>query len=167
MLAMSACNRPGSMALRTALVSSVAFAFMVGLLDPADAAIRSRVRAADTVKKPNPEKNGFGEASKGVLQIVVSIGSQRVTLFSNGVRVAQGPVSTGTPGHPTPMGVFSVIQKDRYHHSTLYGNAPMYYMQRIAWSGSALHQGALPGHAASHGCIRLSQGFASALSATT
>jgi len=155
------------MALRTALVSSVAFAFMVGLVYPADAAIRSRVRAADTAKKPNPEKDGFGEASKGVLQIVVSIGSQRVTLFSNGVRVAQGPVSTGTPGHPTPMGVFSIIQKDRYHHSNLYGNAPMYYMQRITWSGSAMHEGVLPGHAASHGCIRLSHGFAAALWPTT
>jgi hypothetical protein len=164
---MSACNRPGSMALRTALVSSVAFVLMVGLLDPADAAIRSRVRAADTAKKPNPEKVGFEAAKGGVLQIVVSIGGQHVTLYSNGVRVAQGPVSTGTPGHPTPMGVFSIIQKDRWHHSNLYGNAPMYYMQRITWSGSAMHQGVLPGHAASHGCIRLSQGFAAALWPTT
>jgi hypothetical protein len=164
---MSGCNRPGRLALRTALVSSAAFAFVVGITDPADAAIRSRVRAADTVKKHNPEKDGFGEASKGVLQIVVSIGSQHVTLYSNGARVAQGPVSTGTPGHPTPMGVFSIIQKDRYHHSNLYGNAPMYYMQRITWSGSAMHEGVLPGHAASHGCIRLSHGFAAALWPTT
>jgi hypothetical protein len=164
---MSACNRPGIWVLRTALVSSVAFGFVVALADPAGAAIRSRVRAADTAKKPNPEKVGFGEASKGVLQIVVSIGSQHVTLYSNGTRVAQGPVSTGTPGHPTPMGVFSVIQKDRYHHSNLYGNAPMYYMQRITWSGVAMHQGVLPGHAASHGCIRLSHGFAASLWPTT
>ena len=163
---MSGSNRRGSLALRTALVSSAVFAFMVGITDPADAAIRSRVRA-DTAKKPNPEKDAFAEASKGVLQIVVSIGSQRVTLYSNGTRVAQGPVSTGTPGHPTPMGVFSIIQKDRYHHSNLYGNAPMYYMQRITWSGVAMHEGALPGRAASHGCIRLSHGFAAALWPTT
>jgi hypothetical protein len=58
-----------------------------------------------------------------------------VTLFSNGVRVAQGPVSTGVPGHPTPMGVFSVIEKDRYHNSNIYSGAPMPYMQRITWSG--------------------------------
>jgi hypothetical protein len=162
---MSARDRSGSMALRTALVSGVALAFLFGLAKPADAAV-FRARAA-AVKKPNPEKDGFGEATKGVLQLVVSIGSQRVTLFSNGVRVAQGPVSTGTPGHPTPMGVFSIIQKDRYHHSNLYGNAPMYYMQRITWSGVAMHQGVLPGHAASHGCIRLSHGFAAALWPTT
>ena len=165
---MSACNRPGNLALKMALISSVAFAFVVAMADPADAAIRSRVRSAgDTAKRPNPERDGFQAAKGGVLQLVVSIGTQRVTLFSDGVRVAQGPVSTGTPGHPTPMGVFSVIQKDRYHHSNLYGNAPMYYMQRITWSGSAMHEGALPGRPASHGCIRLSHGFAAALWPTT
>jgi hypothetical protein len=162
---MSARDRSGNRALRTALVSSVALAFLFGLAEPADAVFRARAAAA--VKKPNPEKDGFGEATKGVLQLVVSIGSQRVTLFSNGVRVAQGPVSTGTPGHPTPMGVFSIIQKDRYHHSNLYGNAPMYYMQRITWSGVAMHEGVLPGGPASHGCIRLSHGFAAALWPTT
>jgi hypothetical protein len=162
---MSACNRARRTALYTALVSSVALAFLIGLAEPADAAFRTR--GAATAKKANPEREGFGEASKGVLQIVVSIGTQRVTLFSNGVRVAQGGVSTGTASHPTPMGVFSVIQKDRYHRSNLYGNAPMFYMQRITWSGVAMHQGVLPGHAASHGCIRLSQGFAAALWPTT
>jgi hypothetical protein len=97
---------------------------------------------------------------KGPLQLVVSINTQKVTLFSNGVRVAQGPVSTGVPGHPTPMGVFSVIEKDRYHNSNIYSGAPMPYMQRITWSGVALHEGVLPGHPASHGCIRMSHDFA-------
>jgi hypothetical protein len=104
---------------------------------------------------------------KGTLQIVVSIGQQRVTLYSNGARVAQSAVSTGVPGRPTPMGVFSVIQKDRYHHSNLYSNAPMPYMQRITWSGVALHEGPLPGHPASHGCIRLTHDFAARLWTTT
>jgi hypothetical protein len=104
---------------------------------------------------------------KGTLQIVVSINSQKVTLFSDGIRVAQGPVSTGVPGHPTPTGVFSVIEKDRYHHSNLYSNAPMPYMQRITWSGVALHEGVLPGYPASHGCIRMSRDFAQKLWPTT
>ena len=104
---------------------------------------------------------------KGPLQIVVSIDHQRVTLFSNGVRVAQGPVSTGVPGRPTPMGVFSVIEKDRYHRSNLYSNAPMPFMQRITWSGVALHEGVLPGYPASHGCIRMSRDFAQKLWPTT
>ena len=70
------------------------------------------------------------------------------------------PVSTGMPGHPTPMGVFSVIQKDRYHHSTIYSGAPMPFMQRITWGGVALHAGYLPGYPASHGCIRMPEAFA-------
>jgi hypothetical protein len=110
---------------------------------------------------------GFGEMPKGPLQIIVSIDHQKVTLFSNGVRVAQGPVSTGVPGHPTPMGVFSIIEKDRYHRSNLYSNAPMPFMQRITWSGVALHEGVLPGYPASHGCIRMSQDFAQKLWPTT
>ena len=163
---MSACNRPGKMTLRVALLSSAALAFVAALAQPADAAVR-RAKAVDSVKKPNPEKDGFSEAKKGVQQIVVSIGSQRVTLFSNGVPVAQGAISTGMPGHPTPMGVFSIIQKDRYHHSNIYSSAPMPYMQRITWSGVAMHEGVVPGHPASHGCIRLTHSFAAALWPTT
>jgi L,D-transpeptidase catalytic domain len=160
----SACDRSRSRALRAALVSSVAFAFMIALAAPAEAVVH-RARTSNAAKNPN--KEGFGGPANGVLQIVVSIGSQRVTLFSNGTEIAQGPVSTGVPGHPTPMGVFSIIQKDRYHHSNIYGNAPMYYMQRITWSGVAMHEGALPGHAASHGCIRLAHSFAANLWPTT
>ena len=118
-------------------------------------------------KSREGEKTPAPDVPKGTLQIVVSIGQQRVTLYSNGVRVAQSAVSTGVPGRPTPMGVFSVIQKDRYHHSNLYSNAPMPYMQRITWSGVALHEGPLPGHPASHGCIRLTHEFASRLWTTT
>ncbi len=100
---------------------------------------------------------------KGPLQIIVSISTQRVTLFSNGERVAQGPVSTGTASHPTPLGVFSILEKSRHHRSNLYSNAPMPYMQRLTWSGVALHEGVLPGYPASHGCIRLSREFAAKL----
>lgn len=98
----------------------------------------------------------------GPLHVVVSIAKQRATLFANGQPVAYSAVSTGTPGHPTPIGVFSVIQKHKDHYSNLYG-AQMPYMQRITWSGSALHQGPLPGYPASHGCIRLTAAFAQLL----
>jgi hypothetical protein len=102
------------------------------------------------------------EAAKpsGPLILAISIGNQRVTVYDNGAPVAVSPISTGMPGHPTPMGVFSVIQKQRWHHSNLYSNAPMPYMQRITWSGVALHAGVVPGHPASHGCIRLPDRFA-------
>jgi lipoprotein-anchoring transpeptidase ErfK/SrfK len=124
---------------------------------------KARVAPSRRQKSESKKEAGFGEMPKGPLQIVVSIEAQRVTLFSNGVRVAQGPVSTGVLGHPTPMGVFSIIEKDRYHHSNLYSNAPMPYMQRITWSGVALHEGVLPGYPASHGCIRMSHDFAQKL----
>ena len=80
--------------------------------------------------------------------------------FDNGVLIARSPVSTGTPGHPTPLGVFSVISKQRWHRSNIYSAAPMPYMQRITWSGIALHAGVVPAHPASHGCIRLKNDFA-------
>jgi lipoprotein-anchoring transpeptidase ErfK/SrfK len=94
------------------------------------------------------------------LVIAVSIGSQRVKIYDANGLFAEAPVSTGMPGHPTPMGVFSVIEKDRYHHSNIYSGAPMPFMQRITWGGVALHAGVLPGYPASHGCIRMPPEFA-------
>jgi lipoprotein-anchoring transpeptidase ErfK/SrfK len=103
----------------------------------------------------------------GPLHIVISIANQRLTLYRNGVPVAHAPVSTGVPGHPTPTGVFSVIEKQRFHRSNLYSAAPMPFMQRITWSGVAIHEGVLPGHPASHGCIRIPAAFARQLWSTT
>ena len=124
-----------------------------------------RVPAGHARKRPEPTKTA--EPAKpppprpaGPLIIAVSIGSQRVTVYDNGLPIATAPVSTGMQGHLTPMGVFSVIQKERWHRSNLYSNAPMPYMQRITWSGVALHAGVLPGYPASHGCIRLPEEFA-------
>jgi lipoprotein-anchoring transpeptidase ErfK/SrfK len=102
----------------------------------------------------------------GPLHVIVSIAKQRATLFDNGVPVASTAVSTGTPSHPTPTGLFTIIQKSRHHVSNLY-HAPMPFMQRITWSGSALHQGPLPGYPASHGCVRLGTDFAELLWKTT
>lgn len=94
------------------------------------------------------------------LIINVSIAKQNVRVYDANGLFAEAPVSTGMPGHPTPMGVFSVIQKDRYHHSNIYSGAPMPFMQRITWGGVALHAGVLPGYPASHGCIRMPESFA-------
>jgi hypothetical protein len=120
-----------------------------------------RKNAADAVaalKSRTPEK-----VPEGPLQVIISVKQQRLTVYANGRPIAQSPVSTGVPGHPTPMGVFSVIQKQIYHESNLYSSAPMPYMQRITWSGVAMHQGVVPGHPASHGCIRLPREFAQRL----
>ena len=103
------------------------------------------------------------DTAKGPLQIIISIADQRVSLYDNGALIARSSVSTGIPHHPTPLGVFSVIGKQRWHRSNIYSAAPMPYMQRITWSGIALHAGVVPGHPASHGCIRLTNSFASRL----
>jgi lipoprotein-anchoring transpeptidase ErfK/SrfK len=98
--------------------------------------------------------------AKGVLTIAISLDKQQLTLYSDGVPIARSHVSTGTPGHQTPTGVFSIIQKDRWHRSDLSGNAPMYFMQRITWSGVAMHQGGVPNQPAAQGGIRLPEAFA-------
>lgn len=102
----------------------------------------------------------LAKAKSGPLLIAVSLNDQELVLYADGVEIARAPVSTGTRGHPTPAGIFSVIQKRRFHRSNLYSNAPMPYMQRITWSGVALHEGVLPGYPASHGCIRMPAHFA-------
>jgi lipoprotein-anchoring transpeptidase ErfK/SrfK len=100
------------------------------------------------------------EIAKGPLQIIISIADQRISVYDDGTLIARSSVSTGVQGHPTPIGVFSVIGKELWHRSNIYSAAPMPYMQRITWSGIALHAGVLPGHPASHGCIRLANDFA-------
>jgi L,D-transpeptidase-like protein len=132
----------------------------------ADQSRKSKKRGSISESKSGKAAEKAAPAPTGPLQIIVSIDKQRATLFSDGIAVASTPVSTGTPGHPTPMGVFTVIQKDRHHVSNLY-DASMPYMQRITWSGSALHQGPLPGYPASHGCVRLTESFAQLLWRTT
>ena len=91
---------------------------------------------------------------------IVSLGRQHVSVYSNDGLYARAPISTGMPGHPTPVGIFNILGKERLHHSNIYSGAPMPFMQRITWSGVAMHEGALPGHPASHGCIRLPHDFA-------
>jgi hypothetical protein len=103
----------------------------------------------------------------GPLFAVVSIGDQRMSVYGPDGLAARVPVSTGMRGHPTPTGVFSIVQKKRFHRSNIYSGAPMPYMQRITWSGIALHAGALPGYPASHGCIRLPSSFAPRLFGAT
>ena len=112
-------------------------------------------KAADRV-----DREPFGEIQKGPLQIFISINQQKLHLYSDGVHVADTSIATGVPSLPTPLGVFSVIQKQVFHRSNIYSGAPMPYMQRITWSGVAMHEGESIGHRASHGCIRMPHDFA-------
>ncbi|SDE54006.1 L,D-transpeptidase catalytic domain [Bradyrhizobium brasilense] len=120
---------------------------------------RQKPKRNTAKKNPAIEKEA-GSKPQGPLIISVSIDQQRVSLYDANGLYAESPVSTGMKGHSTPMGVFSVIQKQKYHQSNIYSGAPMPYMQRITWSGIAMHAGVLPGYPASHGCIRMPMSFA-------
>ncbi len=106
----------------------------------------------------------MGEAvTTGPVVMVVSITEQRAYVYRNGVLIGATTVSTGRPGHLTPTGVFTVLQKQKDHRSTIYDGAPMPYMERLTWGGVALHAGGLPGYPESHGCIHLPSEFAQRL----
>lgn len=106
-------------------------------------------------------------APHGPLLLIVSIATQRATLYRNGIPIAITTVSTGRPSHRTPTGIFTILQRKVEHYSSIYDNAPMPYMQRLTWGGVALHGGTLPGYPASHGCIRLPHDFARLLYSVT
>jgi lipoprotein-anchoring transpeptidase ErfK/SrfK len=106
------------------------------------------------------DKETVGRIQKGPLQIFISINQQKLHLYSAGAHVADTSIASGVPSLPTPLGVFSVIQKQVFHRSNIYNDAPMPYMQRITWSGVAMHEGESIGHRASHGCIRMPHDFA-------
>ncbi|HEY3890409.1 MAG TPA: L,D-transpeptidase [Bradyrhizobium sp.] len=109
---------------------------------------KTEARAAPTAKPQGP------------LIIAISISKQAMKIYDANGLFAETPISTGMRGHSTPMGAFSVIQKQKLHRSNIYSGAPMPFMQRITWSGIAIHAGVLPGYPASHGCIRMPMAFA-------
>ena len=121
-----------------------------------------KVRVAEKLRTAPP-----APSTVGPLLITVSLARQTITLYDQGVEVAQSPISSGMAEFPSPTGVFSVLQKRWFHASNIYSGAPMPYMQRLTWSGIALHGGVLPGYRASHGCIRLPEQFAIRLWGTT
>src|SRR4051812_32928097 len=132
-----------------------------GFYRPAQPMPQRRHRARRSIdKKAVAAEKDTGAKPVGPLIISISIEKQRVRVYDANGFFAEAPVSTGMKGHPTPMGVFSIIQKHKLHHSNIYSGAPMPYMQRITWSGVAMHAGVLPGYPASHGCIRMPMNFA-------
>jgi lipoprotein-anchoring transpeptidase ErfK/SrfK len=130
------------------------------IVSPERVAPSRRQKAKHTQDKAS--KTAVKEAAKpqGPLIVAVSINKQQVKVYDSNGLFTESPVSSGMQGHATPMGVFSVIQKQKFHRSNIYSNAPMPFMQRVTWSGIALHAGVLPGYPASHGCIRMPPSFA-------
>ncbi|MDM9645251.1 L,D-transpeptidase family protein [Rhizobium sp. S163] len=98
------------------------------------------------------------------LQIFVSKSKQSLAVYDGADVIATSKISSGKSGHTTPSGIFSVIEKQTYHESNIYSGAPMPFMQRLTWSGIALHQSnSVPRYPASHGCVRMPDAFAKQL----
>ena len=137
--------------LRPARLAIVSFAAVIAVGDRADAASSRNERAVVAV-----ESRVAGDP----IMAIVSLRDQRITIYDANGWILRAPVSSGQKGRETPAGIFSVIEKQAEHYSNLYDDAYMPHMQRITWSGIALHGGPLPGHPASHGCVRMPYEFA-------
>jgi hypothetical protein len=134
---------------------------------PAAAPLPDPVAAEAEALKPggfvwHPER-----AQAGEVEIVVSVPLQRGYIYRGDTLIGVTTVSTGRPGHRTPLGRFAILEKHRQHFSNKYNNAPMPFMQRLTMDGIALHAGQIPGRPASHGCVRLPLAFAEKLFAVT
>ncbi len=110
----------------------------------------------------NPELSPHGPVVS-----LVSIPLQTISVYRNGILIGRSSVSTGAKGHSTPTGVFTILEKESEHYSQTYNNAPMPNMQRLTWSGIAMHSGNLPGYPASHGCVRMPYDFSQLLFSIT
>ncbi len=139
---------------------SIAFLLMLASVPEAPALTAGTVAQAAARLRPGQYLWAPQVAPSGPMIMVVNLRTQRATVYRNGIPIGITTVSSGRPGHETPPGVYTILQKEADHRSNLYNNAPMPFMQRLTWDGIALHGGALPGSPASHGCIRLPEAFA-------
>ncbi len=143
-----------SPALRSVVVSTIALAATISPI-AADAKPKSGL-----LRLKSQAESTLAVQSSSPLLIVVSIKRQRVRVFDMNGEITSSRISSGKPGHDTPTGVFSILEKNVYHVSNIYSGASMPYQERITWSGIAFHAGDVPGYRASHGCIRLPYSFA-------
>ncbi len=103
----------------------------------------------------------------GPVMVIVSVPLQTMHVYRNGILVGRSSVSTGSEGHATPSGVFTILEKQETYRSKKYQDAPMPEMQRLTWTGICMHSGQLPGYPASHGCVRMPYDFARLLFSLT
>jgi lipoprotein-anchoring transpeptidase ErfK/SrfK len=162
----------------TRIAASVVFALAAALAPPPSAA---QAAGTQSPKPATPAAAGPAAATassalkpgqflwmpelspQGPVVVVVSLPEQRAHVYRNGVRIGVSTISSGMRGFETQTGVYPILERETEHYSNLYDNAPMPYMLRLTWSGTALHAGRIPGYPASHGCIRLPKPFAQAL----
>jgi peptidoglycan hydrolase-like protein with peptidoglycan-binding domain len=130
------------------IATCIGVALVIAFSLPAEAKNKPKSPVSTEVIIPDP-------ANGEPMTLIVSLRDQTLDVYRGTLLIASSKVSTGMPGYATKAGVFSILEKRRHHHSNMYSAAPMPWMQRLTWSGTALHGGVVPGYPASHGCIRL------------
>ena len=119
--------------------------------------------SANAMPSQQRERPTQSRAAGAPLLAIIALAQQRVSVYGASGKIMEAPVSTGVKGRETPAGIYSILEKEEEHHSNLYDDASMPFMERLTWTGIAMHAGALPGYPASHGCTRLSYRFAQEL----
>jgi hypothetical protein len=153
------CSKLPLLRPRLALTVALLAVAGIGAVQQAEArhrGYRHYYRAERKAEAPAPEE----KKPLGPLFAIVSLADQHVSFYDANGLWARSIISTGVPGHPTPTGIFPILEKERWHRSNIYSGAPMPFMQRLAWTGVAMHEGVVTGQPASHGCIRLPGAFA-------
>lgn len=152
----------------SSLAGRLAASFVLSTLVLAPAAAAAPARPSASAVTPAgaqslaPGRFAWHEEAQGSgpLRVVVSLPLQLAFVLRGETLVGASSVSTGAPGYDTPVGTFTILEKDKDHRSNLYDDAPMPYMLRMTWDGVALHAGKVTGQPASHGCVRLPAAFA-------
>jgi lipoprotein-anchoring transpeptidase ErfK/SrfK len=162
-----------------ALAGAVVLARPAAAADESSEAIIAAAQAAETARTAMREEFGRtslragqfvwkkGREGDEVTRVVIDITGQMAYAYEGDELIAASTISSGNAQHESPIGIFPILEKRREYRSIRYDNAPMPFMQRIDDYGVALHAGQLPGHPASHGCVRLPRAFAERLFGAT
>ncbi|MEB3416741.1 L,D-transpeptidase family protein [Alteriqipengyuania sp. WL0013] len=98
----------------------------------------------------------------GPLVITVDLEARVISVFRDGYEIGAAAVLLGTDNHPTPLGVFPILEKNKDNISSIY-NVPMPYTLRLTWDGISIHSSEVENGFASHGCIGTPDAFAAKL----
>ena len=127
------------------------------------AGVTDGIPSANARSHRSAERHAQSPAADTPRLAVIALAQQHVSIYGASGKILGAPVSTGARGHETPAGIYTIVQKEEEHHSNIYDDASMPYMERLTWTGISMHAGSLPGYPASHGCTRLPYGFAQQL----
>ena len=127
------------------------------------AGVTSGVSSANARSHRSAERHAHSPAADTPRLAVIALAQQHVSIYDASGKIWARRFRRAPTGHETPAGIYSIVQKEEEHHSNIYDDASMPYMERLTWTGISMHAGALPGYPASHGCTRLPYGFAQQL----